>query len=128
MSEQKVVQRKRPDLVTVIAIWQFAMAGLLLLGLIALGVGLLAVLMTAYGSDLVVGSVVLAIAIVIVLALVIVNVATGWGLLALKNWARWLTIILGVFSLSNFPLGTVIGGLKIWYLMTPEAKAAFGVE
>jgi hypothetical protein len=71
--------------------------------------------------------------------------ATGWGLLALKNWARILAIILAVigivlgagsimFALTHFNPFFMGGGLVraaiavliIWYLNQPHVKTAFG--
>jgi hypothetical protein len=33
----------------------------------------------------------------------------GWGLLAGKEWARILVIVLGILHLLNFPFGTALG-------------------
>ena len=35
----------------------------------------------------------------------VLSVLAGWGLLIMKEWARWLAIFLGVFSLFAFPIG-----------------------
>ncbi len=55
----------------------------------------------------------------------ILSVLAGWGLLNLKEWARWLALVLAVFTLFAFPIGTIIGVLIIWYLLQDEAKDAF---
>ncbi len=53
------------------------------------------------------------------------SVITGWGLLGLKGWARWLSIVMAALSLLAFPIGTIIGVLIIWYLLKDEVRQAF---
>jgi thiosulfate reductase cytochrome b subunit len=52
-------------------------------------------------------------------------VVAGWGLLGMKQWARWLAFILAIISLFAFPIGTVIGAVIIWYLLKDDVTAAF---
>jgi hypothetical protein len=70
---------------------------------------------------------------------------TGYGLLALKNWARIITIVLSVIGLifgllglvaafAHFGMGILVGqiirvaiaALVLWYLFQPNVKQAFG--
>jgi hypothetical protein len=44
----------------------------------------------------------------------------GWGLLAQKQWARVLIIVLGVLHLLNFPFGTALGVYTLWVLLSKE--------
>jgi uncharacterized protein YqgC (DUF456 family) len=65
-----------------------------------------------------------------VVFLVVIGIAlviAGWGLLSMKQWARWLAFILAIISLFGFPIGTVIGALIIWYLLKEDVKQAFKV-
>lgn len=55
----------------------------------------------------------------------IANWVIGWGLWRGRDWARIGAIGLAFFRLLNIPLGTVIGGLIIWYLLREETKAEF---
>src|SRR5438094_666742 len=41
----------------------------------------------------------------------------GWGLLAQKQWARVLVIVLGILHLVNFPFGTALGIYTLWVLL-----------
>ena len=66
---------------------------------------------------LVIGSVFLLIA--------VANIVIGWGLWRQREWARVGALALAVLRLLNVPLGTVIGGLIIWYLLQEEVKAEF---
>ncbi|GAB4146403.1 MAG: hypothetical protein Fur0021_04510 [Candidatus Promineifilaceae bacterium] len=53
-------------------------------------------------------------------ALAIPGMIAGWGLLKRKNWGRVLGIVVGVFSLMNFPLGTAIGVYTLYVLLQEE--------
>lgn len=54
------------------------------------------------------------------------HVAVGWGIWTLRPWGRWGAIVLAALELWKVPVGTVIGTLILWYLFTPEGRAAFG--
>ncbi len=49
------------------------------------------------------------------------TMVAGIGLLQHKSWARVLTIILAVFALFNFPIGTLIAIYTFWVLTNEEA-------
>lgn len=49
----------------------------------------------------------------------------GVGLLMRQSWARYLGLIVGVFSLVNFPIGTVIGGYTLFVLLQNAAGSYF---
>ena len=55
----------------------------------------------------------------------ILYLITGWGLWTLKPWARIIAIVLAIISLFNFPVGTIIGIIILWYLFKPEIKEVF---
>jgi len=44
----------------------------------------------------------------------------GFGLLKKRSWARMLLIIVGILSLPNFPLGTILGIYTLWVLFNDE--------
>lgn len=53
-------------------------------------------------------------------------VIAGFGLLARKPWARTLTLVIAVFNLFGFPIGTALGAYQLWVLaMNDETVAAF---
>lgn len=53
-------------------------------------------------------------------------VIAGFGLLARKPWARVLTIVIAIFNLFGFPIGTILGGYQLWVLaMNDETIAAY---
>jgi hypothetical protein len=49
----------------------------------------------------------------------------GWGLWNRREWARLAALALAFLRLINIPLGTVIGGLILWYLLREDVKAEF---
>ena len=58
-------------------------------------------------------------------ALALPGLAAGYGLLRHKPWARILAFVVGVLSLLNFPLGTIIGIYTFVVLMQPAAADYF---
>ena len=57
----------------------------------------------------------------------VLNIAVVVGLLRLREWGRWLAIALAILGLILIPVHTIVGALIIWYLLSDEAKHAFGV-
>ena len=51
--------------------------------------------------------------------------AAGWGLLERKPWARTLTIVMGVLSLFDMPLGTALGIYTLWVLLPARSEEEF---
>jgi hypothetical protein len=58
-------------------------------------------------------------------ALGLPGLLAGYGLLTRKPWARVLTIVVGILSLVNFPVGTAIGLYTLWVLTQPAASEYF---
>lgn len=61
----------------------------------------------------------------LLMALPLPGLVAGYGLLTHKPWARILAIVVGVLSLLNFPLGTIIGIYSFVVLMQPTAADYF---
>ena len=53
------------------------------------------------------------------------SIIAGIGLKNRKEWARILTIILSIFNLLNFPIGTAIGAYALWALLNDQSRALF---
>ena len=56
------------------------------------------------------------------------GVIAGIGLFNRKEWARILTLVLSVFDLIRFPVGTAIGVYSIWALVQPEVVEQFKIN
>jgi len=54
------------------------------------------------------------------------GIAAGIGLLKRKSWGRFLSMVVGVLGLLNFPVGTLIGIYMLWVLMQDSAAEYFG--
>ncbi len=57
--------------------------------------------------------------------LAIPGIVAGAGLLMRKQWGRILAMIVSVFGLLNFPIGTLIGGYSLIVLLQDSANAYF---
>jgi hypothetical protein len=53
------------------------------------------------------------------------SIIAGFGLLKRRSWARILTIILSIFHLLSFPVGTAIGAYSLWALLSKESEPLF---
>ena len=121
------VPRRRPDAVTIITIYHFIAAGLALLG--ALAILIFAILPMSFSrgdpGGVAVALAALGLGLIVTLAFGVAAIVVGWGLLRLRNWARWGAIVLAILQLPAFPIGTIIGALIIWYLLTDEGREPF---
>ena len=59
---------------------------------------------------------------------IIAYVATGYGLLKYKSWARILAIILAILNLILLPIGTLIGIYTLVIMFNKETEALFRGE
>ncbi|MGB8647820.1 MAG: hypothetical protein WCF84_21480 [Anaerolineae bacterium] len=120
---------KRPDGVTIIALGDFLVGGMVLLGACAILMSMATIAFApgeAGGRMVAIGFV--GIGLLATLAAAAMSLAAGWGLWRLREWGRWVTIVLAILMLLGFPFGTVLGGLMIWYLLKPEVARAFGAS
>jgi uncharacterized membrane protein (DUF2068 family) len=62
---------------------------------------------------------------VIVAVFSVPSIVGGIGLIKRWSWARYLVLILSVFSLTNVPVGTATGVYSIWVLMHDETAELF---
>lgn len=53
------------------------------------------------------------------------GLAAGTGLLRRQSWARTLGILISIFSLIEWPVGTIIGVYGLWVLLSSEGAAQF---
>lgn len=137
----------RPGGVTVIAVLYYIVGGFCVLaGLLALlGAGFAGALLTqmqgqsgagAGGFAAMIGG---AISVFLFIGAAI-SILLGWGLWALKNWARIIVIVFAALGVLGSLLGLLhisavvvvaivirlaINGLILWYLLKPEVAAAF---
>jgi hypothetical protein len=59
------------------------------------------------------------------IVLALPGIVAGIGLLQFKPWARILALVLAVFDLFNFPLGTLLGIYMFIVLLSNEGERLF---
>jgi hypothetical protein len=53
------------------------------------------------------------------------EIIAGIWLMQYKQWARWLTIVLGILNLLAFPVGTALGIYTLWVLLHGDTIVLF---
>jgi hypothetical protein len=108
---------KRPALITLLAVVQLG-GGLLMLVLAAI------IFLTSGVAHQPDAGFAMGIAVAYLIAAVL-NIACGIGLWTLRPYGRTLQIVLAAISLLGVPVGTVIGGLILYYMYRPGIRALF---
>lgn len=118
----------RPDGVVLTAVWFALGAVFWLLGVAAMLIfALPPVLSETSGSDQYYAVAGVSFGALVVAIMGVVSAITAVGLFRMRPWSRYLAIVLAALGLLAIPIGTVVGGLIIWYMLQDEAKIAFGV-
>ncbi|MCB0065281.1 MAG: hypothetical protein KDE19_24320 [Caldilineaceae bacterium] len=119
--------QKRSDGLTLTAGYHFVVAALFLLGTIVMMIptGILGIVSVVEDPDAMIAMFIVGFIAIVTLVLCLVYLTVGYGLWTLKPWARVAALALAVVSLFGVPIGTVTGGLTLWYLMQPEVAAKF---
>ncbi len=116
---------RRPDLLIIIAVWEFFGAFLAFIGIIAISVFAFPAVSSLQGIGSMGGIFGLSIAVLVLLFCLCIAIAGGIGLLGGKEWGRILSLVLAALSLLSIPFGTIIGTLIIVYLIKPEIRDYF---
>ena len=119
---------KRPDLIILVALWEFIGAFFAFIGLLGLAVFSL---FPIRSSDLGTGAsayyilTLLGFLGVVFLTYIGICIAGGIGLLMGKEWGRIVSMAQAVLGLFSFPIGTTAGILILIYLSRQEVKDYF---
>lgn len=62
---------------------------------------------------------------ILMLFLALPGIIAGYGLLRRRSWGRVLAIIVGLFNLLNFPLGTIFAVYTLYVLLQDGADNYF---
>ena len=117
---------KRPDLLLLVAIWQFLNAFFCIIGLAAITIFAFPEALGFRYGPANIGSIFgLSIAIFVLLCCIGLSLAGGIGILKAKSWGRIICIVNAILSLFNIPIGTVIGILVLIYLTKPDVREYF---
>lgn len=129
MSEQIPIspQKQRPDGLTLISIWHYLCGAFFLLS-----TATTALMTIAFGfaipkdPDVLIVTIIFGLITLAGMGISILNLVVGYGVWIQKSWARIGAIALAIISVVLFfPIGTITGGLTIWYLIKPEISTAF---
>jgi len=127
---------KKPDLLILIAIWQFINAFIALVGIAAIAVFAFPAVTDSFdygwtgmgGRSGVIGGIfVLSVAILFLVCFMAFAIAGGVGLMLNRGheWARIISIVHSGLSLFAIPVGTIIGTLSIIYLIRQDVRDYF---
>lgn len=106
---------RRPGIITLIAVLDFIATGMY-------GIASFLIVAMAAGSD----DAAVGILFGVLLAVIATALAlAGYGLIGLRNWGRLLQIGLSIVGLIAFPLGTIVSGLILYYLLRPGIRILF---
>ncbi len=117
--------KQKPDLLVLVAIWEFIAALMALIGITAISLFAFPTVGFMWGRAATGAIFGLSVAILLLVCYIGVCVSGGIGLLAGKEWGRILSIVQAAFSLLSIPFGTVIGILAIIYLTKNEVRDYF---
>jgi hypothetical protein len=129
----------KPDLLVLIAIWQFITAFITVIGIAAIVIFAFPAVMNNnywgygdawsgyyYGNMPMMGGIFgLSIAILVLVCYLGLSIAGGIGLIMGREWGRIIGLVHNALSLFAIPIGTVIGTLAIIYLTKQEVRAYF---
>ena len=116
---------KKPDLLVLVAIWNFLSAFGSVVGMAAIAIFAFPAVADLYRMEKVGAMFGLTIGMLVLFICLVVSMAGGIGLLAGKEWGRVLSLVHAGFSLLSIPIGTIIGILVIIYLIKPEVREYF---
>ncbi len=117
---------KRPDLLLLVAIWAFISAFLYLIGIAAIATFALPDALGFWYGPADIGAIFgMSIGMFVLLCGGGVSLAAGIGILQARSWGRIAGMIVAIFSLFWFPIGTVLGVLVLVYLTRPETREYF---
>ncbi|MEX2426136.1 MAG: hypothetical protein WD401_05155, partial [Thermomicrobiaceae bacterium] len=118
---------RRPEFVTLIAVYQLVTAGILfLLSCMIPAVLFPSIIFYVEASEGVFGAIAVATAaLAFFIGFGVASVIVGWGLLRMREWARIGAIVLAAFALIGFPIWTIVGILVLVYMTSDDARNAF---
>ncbi len=121
--------KRRPDGVTILALWYLVLAGGAAFGACAMTIpiGVMSFVADIPAGTSRIAALALGVGLTVTLVVGAVCALLAWGLWTMKEWARIAALALAILHLPFFPVGAAIGVATLWYVGThPEAQEAFG--
>lgn len=116
----------RPDGVLLIAIWAFASAALVLVGVLAIGLFAYPAVIDNTQEGRAAALFGLSVGTALLVLSLGVSIGAGVGLVRGREWGRVLGIVFAALNLLWFPIGTALGVMSIVYLAKEEVRGYFG--
>jgi hypothetical protein len=116
---------KKPELLVLIAIWEFLTALAALCGIGAIAWAAFPWVGFLWGVASAAAIFGIGIVMLFLIAYCGLGIAGGIGLITDREWGRVVSIVHAALSVLNIPIGTVIGILSIIYLVKPEVEEYF---
>lgn len=116
---------RRPDAITLIAVWDFFCAVTALIGIGAIILIVFPLVSDLQGISRVSTFFGLYVGIFFIACYIAISVIAGIGILRGQDWGRILCIIQACLGMISVPIGTTIGILILVYLGKLEAKEYF---
>lgn len=115
------------DGIKLISAYHFVWALLLLLMMCAVSVPtvITGIVGIAEDPEVFIATAILGFIVSILMLLSAIYGAVGYGLWTRRQWARTAALALGVMSLPAIPIGTLGGGVTIWYLLKDRVARQF---
>jgi len=119
---------RRPEGITLTALWFFFFSTLCVFGLGGLSIGLVSLWSDSDAHSIVFGTMGMMLGFLAITVTGTFYAVTGWGLWTLKSWSRGAAIILAALQIVFIPFGTVAGIMILIYLSrSRRAKEALGI-
>lgn len=124
---QAFTQGASSDGIKLVSAYHFLWSLLLLLGMCGVSIPTLITGIVGVSEDpeALIATAILGFVVFVLLLLSALWGAVGYGLWTRRQWARTAAIALGVLSLLAVPIGTLGGGVTIWYLLKDEVSQQF---
>jgi len=119
---------KKPDLLILVAVWQFINAFLAFIGIVAIAAFAFPSIIWYSGPGTATALAGLSIGVLCLLAFLGVAVAGGIGLLMGREWGRIVSIVHAALNLLSIPIGTVLGILVLIYLVRADVRDYFQAD
>lgn len=115
------------DGIRLVATYHFAWAALMVLGMVGVSIPtfITAIVGITEDPEALIATGILGIVAFVLLILATIYSVVGYGLWKRRQWARTSALAIAMLSLFAVPVGTVGGGLTIWYLLKERVARTF---
>jgi hypothetical protein len=114
---------RRPEGVTITAIWFYITTVGCVFGLSGMAIGFLGLWTSGTSDGIILGTMGMMVGVMAIATTGIAHAVVGWGLWTLKPWARSAAMVLAIFQ-TPLIAGIII---LIYFAKSKEAKRAFGI-